>query len=87
MLNACMNSMVNLDFFANIVKSSKTMEEAFKYVSQIKDVPSEIAWKFKEKYDPTNILSPRLAFMRFYKDVKKNSYGVEVPYSIEDIDD
>lgn len=53
-----------------IVKESKTVKEAFDKIRQVKNVSSETARQFREKYDPENNLTMMDSFERFYNDVK-----------------
>ncbi len=56
--------------FEDIVKNSKTVEEAFAAAKNIKNVEAGTAGAFREKYDPDHKLSPRGAFEKFYNEVK-----------------
>ncbi len=64
---------VDSDFkpFEDIVKASKTADEAFKKVRDIQGISPEVATAFREEYDPTGELTPQQAFEKFYDDVKQ----------------
>ena len=59
-----------LSQFETIVKESKSLDEAFKKVTEIKDIPIQKSKEFREKYDPENNLTPKQAFEKFYNEVK-----------------
>lgn len=60
----------NIAPLEKIVKESKNVKEAFDKIRQIKNVSSETAKQFSEKYNPDNNLTMMDSFERFYNDVK-----------------
>lgn len=56
--------------FEKVVNESKTADEAFDKIKNIKGVSSETSKSFREKYDPKGDLSIKEAFGKFYDEVK-----------------
>lgn len=61
---------VSFEPFAEVVRGSKTLDEAFKKVSKIKDVTEDVSAAFRQKYDPNGNLTPNKAFEVFYNEIK-----------------
>lgn len=53
-----------------IIRSSKSKEEAFTKIKEVKNIPFEVAEFFRNKYDPQRELTARGAFYKLYKEVK-----------------
>lgn len=56
--------------FEQIVKESKTFDEAFSKIQDIKGIDRETSKAFRTKYDPEDNLSAKQAFEKFYNEVK-----------------
>ena len=65
--------------FADIVRESKTVDEAFEKTQEIKNVPAEISEAFRNKYDPKKKLTPKQAFEVFYNEIKAKKKPVQKP--------
>ncbi len=61
--------------FRDIIKKSKTPEEAFEAIREIKDVPPEVTERFSEEFGKT--ATPKEAFGEFFKQVKAEKAPVK----------
>jgi len=64
--------------FIEIVDTSKDFEEAYSKAKQIKDVSSEVATAFYEKYNPEGKLSMEKSFRKFYDEHKKDDLKFKI---------
>lgn len=74
---------VSIIDFIEIVKKSKTEEEAYNKISKIKDVPEKVSRSFRKSYDPDGKLTPKQAFSVFYKEIKEPKKS-DVKVKVED---
>lgn len=56
--------------FVDLVKKSKSFEEAYKNAQNIKGISIEESKAFAKKYDPKDELTPKQAFEKFYNENK-----------------
>jgi hypothetical protein len=56
-----------------IVRKSKSEEEAFQKVKNVRGIPAKEAQAFSDKYNPGGRLTARQAFAKFYKDVQNDT--------------
>lgn len=59
--------------FRWICLNSNTLEEAFRDAMRLRNVSSEAATAFYEKYNPTGELSAMQSFEVFYKEVRNEN--------------
>ena len=58
----------DLEYFKNIAKNSKNIDDAFHKIIKIQGVPSEVGQEFRKKYNPEGNLTPFQAFKNFFND-------------------